>query len=358
MKAVILVGGFGSRLLPLTNDVPKQMLEVVGRTMLERVLEQLRAHGVDEAVLSLGYKPEVFLDAYPDGVACGIKLAYAVEDKPLDTGGAIRYAVDVAGIDETFIVVNGDVLTDLDVSDLVRFHHGHGALGTIALVPVEDPSRFGVVPTDAEGWVLEFIEKPERESAPTNLINAGTYVFEPDALSSLRPGDVASVERQVFPELAAARKLCALPSDEYWLDAGTPASLLHASLDILSGRRRRARIPGRPVEAGSFVDEHVGSIAGALLERSFIGEGAVVHPTASVRSGVIETGAIIEKGAVVVDSIVFPGARVAEGSVVEHSLIGPGAFVPEGSMVLDGSVVARNAELSAGCRLEGERVPS
>ena len=185
MKAVVLVGGEGTRLRPLTLTTPKQMLPVVGVPMLERVLGHLARHGVDEAVLSLGYLPDAFLEAYPDGRAAGVSLAYAVEPEPLDTAGAIRFAATSAGVDDTFVVVNGDVLTDLDLTGLVAFHRRAGAQGTIALHPVADPSAFGVVPTDADGRVTAFVEKPPRGEAPTNQINAGTYVLEPSVLKRI-----------------------------------------------------------------------------------------------------------------------------------------------------------------------------
>ncbi|HEX5267069.1 MAG TPA: nucleotidyltransferase family protein, partial [Acidimicrobiales bacterium] len=179
MRAVVLVGGEGTRLRPLTYTVPKQLLPVAGVTMLERVLGRLAAHGVDDVVLSMGYRPDAFRDQFPDGRAAGVALTYAVEPEPRDTAGAIRFAADEAGIDGTFVVVNGDVLTELDVGALVAFHRERGGLATIALTPVDDPSAFGVVPTDDSGRVTAFIEKPPRGLAPTNLINAGTYVLEP-----------------------------------------------------------------------------------------------------------------------------------------------------------------------------------
>ena len=183
---MVLVGGEGTRLRPLTLTTPKQMLPVGGRPMIERVLGHLAGHGIDEAVLSLGYRPDAFIDAYPDGKCAGVKLIYAVEESPLDTAGAIRYAASQAGTAETFVVVNGDVLTGLDVAGLVRFHHEHPAEATIALTPVPNPSAFGVVPTDDDGRVLAFIEKPAPGQAPTNLINAGTYVLEPSVLDRIR----------------------------------------------------------------------------------------------------------------------------------------------------------------------------
>jgi mannose-1-phosphate guanylyltransferase len=196
------------------------MLPVMEQPMIERVLGQLAAHGIEDAVLSLGYRPDAFINAYPDGSAGGVRLSYAVEPEPLDTAGAIRFAADHAGVEDTFVVVNGDVLTDLDITALVNFHHSHHAEATISLTPVEDPSSYGVVPTDAQGKVEAFIEKPPRDEVPTNLINAGTYVLEPEVLARIPKGRRVSIERETFPSLVEAGTLFALGSDVYWIDTG------------------------------------------------------------------------------------------------------------------------------------------
>ncbi len=243
MKAVILVGGEGTRLRPLTYSTPKQMLKVSGITMIERVLEHLKSHGIDEAVLSLGYKPEPFLKAFPDGIACGVKLSYALESEPLDTAGAIRFAARYGNISETFVVCNGDVLTDLDISEVLNFHCKHGGDATIALTPVEDPSRYGVVPTDPTGKVEAFIEKPPRDQAPTNLINAGTYVFEPQVLDLIESDRRVSIERETFPKLVAKGSLFAIGSHSYWIDAGTKESYMKASFDLIGSKRPVPLLP-------------------------------------------------------------------------------------------------------------------
>ena len=188
MRAVVLVGGFGTRLRPLTFTTPKQMLPIIHRPMIEHVLEHLSAHGITDAVLSMGYRPDAFADAYPDGECAGVKVHYAVEPEPLDTAGAIRFAALHAGIADRFVVVNGDVLTDLDLTALVAFHDAHHGEGTIALHQVQDPSAYGVVPTDDDGRVLAFVEKPAPGEAPTDLINAGTYVLEPAVLDRIADG--------------------------------------------------------------------------------------------------------------------------------------------------------------------------
>ena len=249
MRAVVLVGGEGTRLRPLTYTVPKQMLPIVEQPMIERVIGHLADHGIEEAVLSLGYRPDAFMNAYPDDTIAGVHLAYAVEPEPRDTAGAIRFAARHCSVDETFVVVNGDVLTDSDLSALIDFHRLRGAEATIALTPMEDPSAFGVVPTDAQGRVLAFIEKPPRDEAPTNLINAGTYIFEPSVLDRIPPDVRVSVERETFPAMVEDGTLFAQGSDAYWLDTGTPDAYLRAHRDLILGRRDGPPAPAAELAA-------------------------------------------------------------------------------------------------------------
>jgi mannose-1-phosphate guanylyltransferase len=330
MRAVVLVGGFGTRLRPLTTTTPKQMLPVVNRPMIERVLEHLHRHGVDDVVLSLGYRPDAFRHAYPDGRCAGVSLHYAVEPEPLDTAGAIRFAAAHAGIRERCIVVNGDVLTDLDVGALVVEHERSGAECTIALHRVEDPSAFGVVPTDADGRVLAFIEKPPPGEAPTDLINAGTYVLEPSVLDRIPAGVRVNVERVTFPAMVADGTLHAWDGQTYWIDAGTPRTYLQAQLDLLDGLR------GSP-EPGVHAAAHVrGSV-----ERSAVGPGAEVHP-----------------GALVDASVLLPGAVVGPEAVVEHSIVGPGARIGQGAMVRGGAVLGDGIVVASGEVVDGELIPA
>jgi mannose-1-phosphate guanylyltransferase len=187
MRAVVLVGGFGTRLRPLTYTVPKPMLPVGHLPIIERLVANLVRGGVTDVTLALGFKPEPFLEAFPDGTCAGAQLHYAVEPEPLDTAGAIRFAAEAAGIDETFVVVNGDVLTDLDIATLVDFHRARGAEATLHLIAVPDPSAFGVVALDDVGRVERFVEKPPPGTEPSNLVNAGTYVLDARCRSSARP---------------------------------------------------------------------------------------------------------------------------------------------------------------------------
>ena len=302
----MLVGGHGTRLRPLTNDVPKAMLPIGGVPMIERMVGHLAGHGITEVVLSLGFMPDAFTAAYPDGTCAGTPLHYAVEPEPLDTAGAIAFAAAHAGIDasshDSFLVQNGDILTDLDVGALVASHREADAEATIALTAVDDPSRYGVVATDGTGRVLGFVEKPAPGEEPSNLVNAGTYVLEPSVLRRITPGVRVSVERQVFPEIATDGTLYAVASDAYWIDTGTPVTYLRANLDTLADG------------VSSVVDEGATIAASAVVERS-----------------VVLAGARIGENAVVQDSIVGPGASVgASAHVSDHSVLGTGAVVAEG----------------------------
>jgi mannose-1-phosphate guanylyltransferase len=308
MRAVVLVGGFGTRLRPLTLTTPKQMLPIVDRPMIEWVVGHLADHGVEQAVLSMGYRPDVFTAAYPDQTCAGVPLVYAVEDVPLDTAGAIRFAARTAGIDERFLVVNGDVVTDLDISAMVDFHQDRGAVGTIHLTPVEDPSRYGVVPTDGDGRVLDFVEKPEPGTAPSRWINAGTYVLEPEVLERIPADGPVSIERRTFPALADEGRLYGYQDDCYWVDAGTPETYLQVNLD----------------KAG----------------------GTVVMPGASVADE-----------ATVTDSVLLPDARIEPGACVRRSIVGPGALVGPRARVDDLTVLGDGARVEEGETLVGAKRP-
>lgn len=329
MRAVVLVGGFGTRLRPLTLHVPKPMLPVGHRPIVELLMNELAAAGVTDVVLALGFKPEPFLAAFPDGTCAGLRLHYAVEPEPLDTAGAIGFAAGQIGMDDTFVVVNGDVLTDLDIASLVRFHRDRGAEATLHLTPVDDPSAYGVVDTDDDGRVRRFVEKPPPGTEPSDEVNAGTYVLEPSVLERIPAGRRVSIEREVFPAMAADRSLFALRTDDYWLDTGRPEPYRRANLDLLDGVRRVGRCV--PVEPG-----------------------AVVASTAEVVHSVVSAGASIGDGARVVDSVVLPGARIGAGAVVSRSVVmgrvGTGARI-------DDAVIGADGEVPAGSEAWGVRIP-
>lgn len=329
MRAVVLVGGFGTRLRPLTNNTPKPMLPVGHHSIIESVVSQLARGGISEVVLALGFRPEPFAAAFPDGTCAGIPLTYAVEPEPLDTAGAIRFAAMAAGIDGTFVVVNGDVICDVDVAALVAFHRSSGAEGTVHLTAVENPSSFGVVVLDGSGVVQRFVEKPAPGAETSNLVNAGTYVLEPSVIERIPDGRKVSVEREVFPLMVADRTLFGLATDDYWLDTGQPHLYLRANLDLLDGRRQHERCAA-------------------------VAPGAIVAPSATIRHSVVGEGAVVGAGAVVEDSVLLPGASVGDGARVRDSIVAGsvGAWAS-----LSSCVVGSTATIAEGLELTGARVP-
>jgi len=332
MQAVVLVGGFGTRLRPLTLSVPKPLLPIVHVSILERLMNTLAAGGVTDAVLSLGFRPQPFLDAFPDNICGGVRLSYAVEDSPLDTAGAIGFAARHAEIDETFIVANGDVICDLDVASLVTFHRSHGAQGTLHLTPVEDASQYGVVETDAIGKVQRFVEKPKPGETTSRQISAGTYVLEPSTLKRM-PGDAPlSIERVTFPEMAEAGELFAMSTTDYWIDAGRPDTYIRANLDWVSRGK-----------AGGAKAVHPTAIVApnARIVDSIVGAGVRVGPNALVKASVLLPGAIIGANTRIVDSAVM--GEVKDHAKLHGCLIGSEGVVGFGEQLIDARVPSPDA---------------
>ncbi len=289
MDAVVLVGGFGTRLRPLTLTRPKQMLPVVDRPMIEHVVGRLGQQGITRAVLSLGYRPDAFEAAYPERRCAGVELFYAVEPEPLDTAGAIAFAARMAEVQDTFIAVNGDVLHDFPLADLLAHHRGADAQATIALAPVSDPSRYGVVASDSLGRVQAFVEKPPAGQAPSNHISVGIYALEPSALASVPDGARASIEREVFPALVKQGQMHAVAWDGFWIDAGTPAAYLEAQLALAGGTHIH---PTADIAPSARISDSV------IMEHATVGEGSrvsnsVLLPDSTVQANAHITSAII-----------------------------------------------------------------
>lgn len=358
MDAIVLVGGEGTRLRPLTYDLPKQMLPVVDRPMIEHVVAWLARHGIDRVVLSLGYRPTAFLEAYPEGELAGTRLTYAIEPELLDTAGAVRFAAESAGIDDTFLVLNGDVLSDFDVTSLLSFHKDCGAEATIQLTPVDNPSAFGVVPTDSDGRVLAFIEKPPPGTAPTDLINAGCYVLEPSVPASIPPGRRVSIERETFPSLVSAGSLYGLASDSYWLDTGTPEKFLEASTDILAGRRTAGSLPRCPERGPGVFAETTATLIGTLGPIAYAGAGAEVREGAAVERSVVSCRAVVAERAVVRGSMLMAGAVVGRGATLDEVIVGPGAVIGAGARLSGLTIIGARAEVPPGEALDGVRFPA
>jgi mannose-1-phosphate guanylyltransferase len=321
MFAVVLVGGFGTRLRPLTNDVPKPMLPVVHRPMIVSLVERLGVAGITDVVLALGFRPEPFEAAFAGGRHGEVRVHYAVEPEPLDTGGAIAFAARWAGIDDTFVVANGDIIPDLEVSYLVDEHHRIGASATIHLTPVDDPSAFGVVEMGEVGIVDRFVEKPEPGETDSNLINAGTYVLEPSVLDLIEPDVRVSGERNTFQRLVEAGRLAGVSTNDYWIDAGRPAEFLQANLDLVRGRRG-------PVPAAHAETANVSAEASVI--DSVVSDEVTIGPRATITESVLLPGAIVEAGADVRDSIV--AGRIGASAAVEDCVVGAGYSVGAGSV--------------------------
>jgi mannose-1-phosphate guanylyltransferase len=333
MRAVVLVGGEGTRLRPITETIPKPLVPLMDRPSLDHVLDHLARHGVHEVVLSSSYLEETF-HAFIESRRGDPAITWITETEPLGTGGAIVNALRGVPGDEPFVALNGDILTDLDLTAMTAFHRERGAIATIALTHVEDARPFGLVPTEPDGRVLEFREKPA-ELVPGD-INAGTYVLDPVALEGWTLGENVSIERQIFPALIeAGRPVFGFLSDSYWLDLGTPGQYLRAHFDILEGK-----VAFEPDYAAPFVAEGAHVDLRAHLGRwVVVGAGASVGAEAEVDDSVLHPGAVIESGATVRGSIVGPRVRIGAEARVTGSSLAEGAVVRPGSMV-DGARVS------------------
>jgi mannose-1-phosphate guanylyltransferase len=306
--AVVLVGGAGTRLRPLTDDRPKPMLPVAGRPFLAHLLDRVAAAGVDRVIFSCGYLPDAIVAAFGDEYA-GVRLEYAVEPEPMDTAGAIRFAA-YDRVEGPFLALNGDILAESSLADLTAFHRAEGARATLTLTAVTDPSRYGLVLTDADANVTAFLEKPAEPGPPPYWINAGAYVLEPSVFELIPAGRRVNIEREVFPRLVG-HGLVGWQSAGYWNDIGTPASYLAANLHLIGGRCL--------VGDGARVDPL------ATVTRSVIGAGAVIEPEATVEDSVVHEDAVIGRGATVRRAIVGRGARVAGDATVDpEGVVAPG----------------------------------
>jgi mannose-1-phosphate guanylyltransferase len=329
LPAVILVGGQGMRLRPLTDTTRKDMLPLVDRPLLAYTFEHLMRHGVERAIVSCGYLPDQIGSAFGDRYGA-LALEYAVEPEPLGTGGGIAFAG--RELESTFFALNGDSLREADLGELVRFHRSTGAKATILLTPVADPSRYGLVRLVDDGRVESFLEKPRPEEIDTDLINAGLYVLEPEALKLVPDGRPVSIEREVFPRLAEEGSVYGVALACYWLDVGTPDSYLQAHRDVLER---------------SFTTE-VGEALGA--DFTLVDPSADVHPAARLVPPVyVGPGAVVEAGARAGSlAVLGERSRLAAGGVVENAVVGARTSIGSGSVVV-GSIVGDDAELGSGC---------
>jgi mannose-1-phosphate guanylyltransferase len=312
VQALVLAGGEGTRLRPLTLTTPKPVLPLAGRPFLNFMLDWLQRHGVEEAVLSLGFLSDA-VHAVLGDIQSGMRLRYVREEDPLGTAGPVRLAADEGILADRFFVLNGDVLTDMDLTDELAQHERTRAAGTLALVEVDDVATYGVVPTNEGGEVLEFREKSPGP-APTNRINAGAYVLERSVVDLIPAGRAVSFEREVFPQMVG-NGLYGWAADGYWIDIGTPERYLEATWDLLAGRAQ-STLPDR------VVGPHCNVGSNAAIERSVLLDRVVVGANAVVR-----------------DSIVGAGARVGDGVRMQNAVIGDGAVIDDGATLEPGARV-------------------
>ncbi|MFC2056179.1 sugar phosphate nucleotidyltransferase [Chloroflexota bacterium] len=331
MKAVILVGGKATRLLPLTCNIPKALMPVINTPFLEHVIRHLSRHQIKEIVLAQGHLAQPIEDYFGGGSRFGVKIIYVVEDTTLGTAGAVKNAERY--LDEPFLVLNGDIITDLDIMAMIDFHRERKAKVTIALTPVDDPTSYGLIETNAGGRITRFLEKPSWDEVTTNMINAGTYVLEPEVLARIPPQTNFSFERQLFPLLLdSGEPIYAYSASAYWIDMGTLEKYLQLHRDLLSGK------------SGQY----------APTEDLVIGEQSNIHPTAKITgSVVIGANCAIGQGVKLIGPVVIgDGCSILEDSLIENSVIWRNARLGPRVNLRD-SILADNCCLNTGSTGEG-----
>jgi len=352
VQAIVLVGGEGTRLRPLTLGTPKPMVPIMNVPFLARTMERLYEAGIRDVILPAGYMPQAIVDYFGDGSRLGMKITYVIEETPLGTAGALKNVEQ--HITGKFFVLNGDVLTSLDLRAMLDFHEGKGGLGVLHLIPVEDPSAFGCVVHDANGRVSSFVEKPPKGQEPTNEINAGTYLLEREILDFIPAGRNVSIERETFPQVIAAGKdLYAYTTNDYWIDLGRPEHYLAAHRDVLSGAMPLAMEPGISGSGGDSLRGHPG-----LTPPVHADEDVVVDASAKIGPNVVlGRGCSIGPHAVVRESVLWERVSIGSGAVLEEAIVASGATIGAQAQVGRGSVIGHDVTVDAGKILEpGSRI--
>jgi len=321
---ILLVGGFGTRLMPLTKHTPKPMLTIAGLPVTEHQLAMARNAGITTVVLATSYLSELFTPYFGDGSKWGMKLIYAVEEKPLGTGGAIANAAQLLDTQESIVVFNGDVLSSHNLKEQIRQHEANHADVTLHLTAVEDARAYGCVPTDSNGRVTAFLEK--MDSPVTNMINAGCYVFNPAVIKAISLNTVISIERETFPELISKdAKVFGFIDNAYWLDIGTPDALLKGSRDLVLGVADASALLMAPVarhDGGALIMEEAVIDSTAIISGgSSIGGQATIGASAEISGSIIDKGATVNAGAIVIDSFVESGAIVEKNAQITHAFV-------------------------------------
>jgi mannose-1-phosphate guanylyltransferase len=332
MKGLILAGGKGTRLRPLTLNTPKPVVPVANSPFLLFQIDLMRSAGIDEIILSLSYQPRKIEDLLKDGSDYGVWIRYAVEGTPLGTGGAFKNAEE--HFDSTAVVFNGDVLTDIDLAAVVAHHRKKGAVATIVLTPVENPSAYGLVETNPDGWIQRFIEKPGPDEITCNTINAGIYVLEPSVLKYMPKGEPYSFERGLFPTLLEHKEpVLSFISANYWIDIGTPQKYLEVHHDILSHKFASPRV------AKSALDR--GTLSGGTLvdEKSLIDQDVTIREGVRIENSVIGKNCKIDVGVHIVDSVLWSGTTIDADARIVGSLVGKGCYIGRSANLRSGVVL-------------------
>ena len=340
MKAVILVGGEGTRLRPLSYYVPKPMVPVLNQPFLEHTIANLKKYGIDCFILAASHLPEVIQNYFGDGAESGIQLTYCVEQSPLGTAGGVKNAERY--LDSTFVVLNGDIFTDLDIDDMLAFHRRKRAKATIALTLVDNPCAFGVVETDSDGRVRCFIEKPSLDRVTSHWINAGFYILEPEVLRYVPPGSHYMFERGLFPLLLElGEPVYSYPISNYWLDMGTPEKYFQLNCDLLMSKAKSA-LKEDLREDGTYCGEDVfihskAEIAGPAL----IGNGCKIGQGVYVKGPVvIGQDCHVEEGASIETAVLWNGVRVGGGASLKQCIVGSNAKIEGNERVINRVVTA------------------
>ena len=352
MKGLILVGGEGLRLRPLTCNIPKPMVPIVNKPFLEHKLDNLKRHNIDEIVFAICYLPDFIRSHFGDGSDFGLSLTYAIEETPLGTGGAVKNAEDF--LDETFFVFNGDIFTDIDLTEMLAFHRERGAKATIALTPVEDPTAYGVVETDVQRKVKAFIEKPSRETVTTNFINAGTYILEPELLSLMPRNTHHMVERGLFPDLVKqGAPFFGYRSNAYWIDIGVPADYLQLHHDVLMGKAI-ARFPGKSIADDVWREDGCDIHPSAkIIGPVVFGSGCKVAGGARISGPTtLGAGCVVGEGSTIDEAVLWQNVKLATNVTVKHSVVGSNTEVGDDTWIIDGSIVSDDSTVGQSNRLE------
>ncbi|HEX8175171.1 MAG TPA: NDP-sugar synthase [Pyrinomonadaceae bacterium] len=339
MQALILAGGKGTRLRPLTVYTPKPIVPICNRPFLLYQIDTLKRAGIKDITLSLSYQPHKIEQLLGDGSDYGVNLKYTVEPQPMGTAGAYKYAEDL--IREPTVVFNGDILTDLDLKAVIREHNQRGATATIVLTPVDNPTAYGLVETKEDGSVLRFLEKPKAEEITVNTINAGTYILEPKVLDFIPAGENHSFEYGLFPKLleSGEKFFAHIPQRTYWIDIGTPERYLQAHMDLMASRVGRIHLKER---RGNFDS----ATAAEIDELSMIGDDCFIKPGAVVINSVIGPGCYIEEKARVENSILWPHTRVGANAQVFGAITGRGCHIGRSAQVDAGAVLGDKTSIT------------